>query len=344
MKKTVLTILIFAGAVAPFSIFAQKTTKKKQTRTTEIPVANLKTPGDTLAYAMGANMVQGLPQYLSMLGVLADTAAISAEYTPKIQSETDPAKKTSYEREYKTKMDSANAVSDKNFPIFLDGFKQSVKETDKEKIIFNNGVAIADQIKSMVKRFTAESTEDINMDLFLAGFLASMQHQNLLIENPQQVMESSMRRMQEDKERKAAEELKTQYADKIAKETAFFEENKSKPGIVTRPSGLQYKVVKEGNGVIPEVNDKVKVHYHGTLLDGTVFDSSVDRGEPIEFNVGQLIRGWNEALLLMPQGSKWTLYIPYDLGYGDKDMGVIKPFSGLIFEVELLEVEKSNHE
>lgn len=122
---------------------------------------------------------------------------------------------------------------------------------------------------------------------------------------------------------------------------AFLAENKKKPGIVTTASGLQYMILKEGTGPKPAVTDKVKVHYHGTLIDGTVFDSSVERGEPIELMIGQVIPGWVEALPMMPVGSKWRLFIPSNLAYGDSDAGpVIKAGSTLIFEVELLDILK----
>ncbi|MEZ5002464.1 MAG: FKBP-type peptidyl-prolyl cis-trans isomerase [Chitinophagales bacterium] len=120
----------------------------------------------------------------------------------------------------------------------------------------------------------------------------------------------------------------------------FLEENKSKEGVVVLPSGLQYKIITKGDGPIPGPNDKVKTHYHGTLIDGTVFDSSVERGEPISFPVGGVIAGWTEALQLMPVGSKWELYIPYDLAYGARRAGEkIAPYSALVFEVELLGIE-----
>jgi FKBP-type peptidyl-prolyl cis-trans isomerase FklB len=106
------------------------------------------------------------------------------------------------------------------------------------------------------------------------------------------------------------------------------------------PDGLQYQVITEGTGEKPTISDRVKVHYHGTLTDGTVFDSSIERGEPAVFGVAQVIKGWTEALQLMPVGSKWILYIPYDLAYGGRDAGKIKPFSNLIFEIELLDIEK----
>ncbi len=121
---------------------------------------------------------------------------------------------------------------------------------------------------------------------------------------------------------------------------AFLAENKTKPGVITLPSGLQYTVVKEGTGPKPTATDKIKCHYHGTLIDGTVFDSSIQRGEPLEIGVSQVIRGWTEALQLMPVGSKWRIFIPSELGYGDQQAGAIPPGSTLIFDLELLDIVK----
>ncbi|MCK9206260.1 MAG: FKBP-type peptidyl-prolyl cis-trans isomerase [Salinivirgaceae bacterium] len=120
----------------------------------------------------------------------------------------------------------------------------------------------------------------------------------------------------------------------------FLAKNKAVEGVTETASGLQYEIITEGKGTRPAFTDKVKVHYTGTLIDGTVFDSSVERGEPAVFGVGQVIKGWTEALQLMPVGSKWKLYIPYDIAYGTRDMGEIKPYSMLTFEVELLEIVK----
>ncbi|MDY9917538.1 MAG: FKBP-type peptidyl-prolyl cis-trans isomerase [Proteiniphilum sp.] len=121
---------------------------------------------------------------------------------------------------------------------------------------------------------------------------------------------------------------------------AFLEENRKKEGVVTLPSGLQYEVLKEGDGATPKATDKVKCHYHGTLLNGQVFDSSVQRGQPAVFGVNQVIKGWVEALQLMSVGSKWRLYIPSDLAYGTQGAGnSIEPNSALIFDVELLGIE-----
>lgn len=139
--------------------------------------------------------------------------------------------------------------------------------------------------------------------------------------------------MQEKKSEKSAETRK--------KNEAFLAENKKKEGIVTTASGLQYQILKQGDGPKPVSTDRVKVHYHGTLIDGTVFDSSVQRGEPITFGVTGVIQGWVEALQLMPVGSKWRLFVPSYLAYGDNDMGpTIKAGSALIFEVELLDIVK----
>lgn len=130
-----------------------------------------------------------------------------------------------------------------------------------------------------------------------------------------------------------------QYQEKIAKETLYLEENGKRSEVVVLPSGLQYEILTPGEGPLPTLNDKVTVHYHGTLIDGTVFDSSVQRGAPATFGVGQVISGWVEALQLMQPGAKWKLYIPYDLAYGDRAAGpTIQPFSALIFEVELISI------
>jgi FKBP-type peptidyl-prolyl cis-trans isomerase FklB len=122
---------------------------------------------------------------------------------------------------------------------------------------------------------------------------------------------------------------------------SFLQKNRENPGVIVLPSGLQYKVIKMGKGPKPTPTDLVKVHYTGTLINGTKFDSSVDRGQPAQFVLSGVIKGWVEGLQLMPVGSKFMLYIPSELGYGDKQASeLIKPYSTLIFEVELLEIGK----
>ncbi len=128
-------------------------------------------------------------------------------------------------------------------------------------------------------------------------------------------------------------------AGNLEEGVSFLAENRSQEGVVELPSGLQFKVLKEGDGEIPSATDQVKCHYHGTLINGTVFDSSVERGEPAVFPVNGVIKGWVEALQLMPVGSKWRLFIPADLAYGQQGAGgAIGPNTTLIFDVELLEI------
>jgi len=144
---------------------------------------------------------------------------------------------------------------------------------------------------------------------------------------------------QEEAMKQQEDELKSQYTDVIEAGEAFLKENMEKEGVQVTESGLQYKIIEEGNGPNALPSDKVKVHYTGTLIDGTQFDSSHDRGEPAEFGVTGVIKGWIEGLQLMNAGSKYMFYIPYDLGYGARGAGAtITPFSTLVFEVELLEI------
>jgi FKBP-type peptidyl-prolyl cis-trans isomerase FklB len=140
-----------------------------------------------------------------------------------------------------------------------------------------------------------------------------------------------------------AMELNKAKGDKnLAEGKAFLEKNKADSGVIVLPSGLQYKILKAGTGEKPTLNDKVTVHYHGTLIDGKVFDSSVERGEPIQLSVGGVIEGWKEALQLMPVGSKWRLFVPANLGYGETGAqgSPIGPNTTLIFEVELISINK----
>ena len=184
--------------------------------------------------------------------------------------------------------------------------------------------------------FGGDSTQTISRENLLAGFLAGVLKKNNVMDmaKAQAFMQTQMEAIKE----KASE---AKYADNKAAGEKFLTENKGKEGVVTTPSGLQYKILTKGTGAIPADTSKVKVNYKGTLIDGTEFDSSYKRNEPASFRANQVIKGWTEALTMMPVGSKWELYIPYDLAYGSKETGgQIKPFSALVFEVELLDIEK----
>ena len=157
-------------------------------------------------------------------------------------------------------------------------------------------------------------------------------------ERREEMLEKEGKTMASDKGNKGANETIDNPNYKQGVE--FLEENGKRKEVTTTASGLQYEVITMGKGAKPTANDKVKVHYQGTLIDGTEFDSSYKRGEPATFVANQVIKGWTEALKLMPVGSKWIIYVPQNLAYGSRDAGQIKPFSTLVFEVELLEIVK----
>lgn len=189
---------------------------------------------------------------------------------------------------------------------------------------FDNGKSFNDNISSF--------PGGLNVDAFAEGFISGMYGDSTKVSVDD--IRAFVNAYFMEAQKKEGEKVKEVGA-------AFLAENAKKDGVTTTASGLQYEVLTEGTGAKPTATDKVKVHYHGTLLDGTVFDSSVDRGTPAEFGVSQVIPGWTEALQLMSVGSKYKVYIPSDLAYGEKGAGqTIKPNSTLIFEVELLDIIK----
>ncbi|MHA8099967.1 FKBP-type peptidyl-prolyl cis-trans isomerase [Aquirufa aurantiipilula] len=200
-----------------------------------------------------------------------------------------------------------------------------------DSVSYAVGVLVAQNFKSQ--------NVVLNPETVAKGFTAATQGSTLSLSEQecQKVVNNFMMRNQE---RQMAEGAKQYLPNKEAGEK-FLAENKKKAGVLVTPSGLQYEIIKAGDGPKPTSADKVKTHYHGTLIDGTVFDSSVDRGEPISFPVTGVIPGWVEALQMMTVGSKWKLYIPQELAYGIRGGGAaIKPYSALIFEVELIAIEK----
>ncbi len=241
-------------------------------------------------------------------------------------------------KNYYLAKDSANADSLKiKIDMLLKGIKDGMKGDDSnyaelEGIGTNIGSALKEQSE---KGLMGDSTLKVDMDLIKQGLVNGLRGSNVTMtaEEAQMYVNSTMQRLQQAK-------MASQYgANKTAGEK-FLAENKAKAGVTTTASGLQYEVIKKGTGEMPTEAAQVKVHYHGTLIDGTVFDSSVDRGEPATFGVNQVIKGWTEALQLMPVGSKYKLYIPQELAYGPAEQGNIKPYSALVFEVELIEVVK----
>jgi FKBP-type peptidyl-prolyl cis-trans isomerase len=202
--------------------------------------------------------------------------------------------------------------------------------TKNDSVSYALGVLIGETNNQQMK--SAPGVENINKDILIAAFEKAFKGDSVKIKP--EVANGIIQKF--FTEVSAAEGAKTLKAGED-----FLAANKSKQGIVTLPSGLQYEIIKEGNGPKPTVNDQVKCNYVGTTIEGKEFDSSVKRGEPATFAVGQVIPGWTEALQLMPVGSKWKLYIPAALGYGERGAGPdIKPNSALVFELELLEIVK----
>lgn len=224
---------------------------------------------------------------------------------------------------------------------FVRGFNEAVKCTDDPKQkAYMVGMSIAQQVNERmlpgVRKEFEQTPDSIIAELFYRGFTDALLGDTTLF--TQARAEDYFTAKQQADKAIREEKLYGPIRDAGIK---FLEENAKKDGVITLPSGLQYKVLVQGTGEVPQSSDKVKVHYEGRLLDGTVFDSSYKRDEPTEFTPSQVIKGWSEALTMMPVGSKWQLYIPYELAYGERGAGAdIKPYSMLIFDVELLDIVK----
>jgi len=266
------------------------------------PKANLKSDVDTVSYAIGMAQTQGLREYLvGRLGV--DT----------------------------TYMDE-----------FIKGLNEGANAgDDKKKAAYYAGIQIGQQISNqMVKGinhelFGEDSTKTISLKNFMAGFISGTTGKGGLMtpDSAAQVAQQLMRTI------KAKNMEKEFGANKKAGED-FLKANAKKDGVKTLESGVQYKVIKEGTGAMPKDTSLVKVHYEGKTLDGKVFDSSYKRGQPTDFRANQVIKGWTDALVHMPAGSIWEVYVPQELAYGERQQGAdIKPFSMLIFKIELIEVD-----
>lgn len=221
-----------------------------------------------------------------------------------------------------------------------EGVTNKALVTEIDSVSYAIGMDVARNVKANIS--------EMDRVLFIQGFQNALDSTNIKIENDkvQQILSTYFQKKQEEtrikQQAEAVKKAEETYNDvKVAGEN-FLQENKGKEGVQTTASGLQYMVMKEGTGEKPTADSTVKVHYHGTLTDGTVFDSSVDRGEPSQFGVSQVIKGWTEGLQLMPVGSKYKFFIPQELAYGatPRQGGAIKPFDVLVFEVELLEIVK----
>ena len=274
--------------------------------TSQAPKANLSTDIDSLSYAIGMARTEGIDQLFMQQGI-----------------------------------DSSQVAE------FIKGFNEGATRISDEDVAYITGLQIGHMVsKQWVEGFNQQifgkdSTQSISRENLLAGFVAGVVNKGYMTKLAAQTY------MQQKMEEVREKSLEKQYADVIAEGKKFLEENKTKEGVMTTESGLQYKILTKGTGEIPADTNFVKVNYKGTLIDGTEFDSSYKRkdkngkSQPATFRADRVIKGWTEALTMMPVGSKWELYIPYDLAYGSRSMGAnIKPFSTLIFEVELVGIDK----
>ena len=264
------------------------------------PTANLKSDVDSLSYAIGMAQTNGLKEYLvDRMGV--DTAYMAD---------------------------------------FIKGLNEGANAGDnKKKAAYYAGIQIGQQISNqMVKGieheiFGNDSTQTISLKNFMAGFVSGVTNKGGLMTNDtaQVIAQNLMTKIK-------TRSMEKEFGPNKAEGVKFLEDNAKKDGVKTLESGVQYKVIKEGTGAIPTDSSMVKVHYEGKTIDGNVFDSSYKRGEPITLRCNQTIKGWTDAMVHMPAGSVWEVYIPQELGYGEREQGQIKPFSTLIFKIELLEV------
>ena len=266
------------------------------------PKANLKSDVDSMSYAIGMAQTQGLKEYLvGRMGV-----------------------DTTYMKEFiKGLNEGANAGD------------------DKKKAAYYAGIQIGQQISNQMvmginhEVFGDDSTKTISLKNFMAGFVSGVTGKNgiMTVQEDGMMAQTKMQQLK-------AKTMEAKYGDNKKKGEEFMAANKSKEGIKTLPSGVQYKVIKEGNGPIPADTSMVSCNYEGRTIDGKVFDSSYKRNQPLKLRCNQTIKGWTDAMVHMPVGSVWEVYIPQELAYGEREQGDIKPFSVLIFKIELLGIEK----
>ena len=295
----IIALAVMAGALLNTADAKKKKDKKKAAEVEVVKPLELNSSSDTLSYAAGMMLTDGLIPYLKQTGV--DTAYMAK---------------------------------------FIEGFETIVKSGDNPEMkAYVAGMEIANRVKdqmlSRMKGDLKDSPDSIVDELAFRGFIDGLKSDTSVYDSKRA---SEMFKQKFEAAKKAKEEKL--YGPNRDAGKAFLAENAKKDSVVTLPSGLQYKVLVEGNGEVPKATDKVLVNYEGRLIDGTVFDASKKHGDkPAEFKPSQVIKGWTEALTMMPVGSKWQLYIPYELAYGERNTGNIKPYSALIFDVELVGID-----
>ena len=307
MRKLMVIALALVASASLYTATAQKkkaTAKKAPIAVKEEPV-KLTNGSDSVSYTAGMSITNGLiPFLVQQQGV--DTTYI-ADFVKGFQMVTNGGSDPKT-KAYVAGMDIAKQVMERMLPEITKEFK--------------------------------DSPDSIVSTLLYKGFAAA------LLKDSSVFKQETAEQYFKDKQvaDKAAKEEKLYGANRDAGRK-FLAENAKKEGVITLPSGLQYKILVQGDGPVPGIDEKVQVKYEGRLVDGTVFDASAKHNDkPIEFKPSQVIKGWQEALTMMPVGSSWQLFIPYELAYGDRETGTIKPFSALIFDVELVGIDRTQPE
>ena len=292
-----------ALAVAVLCCLSVSAASKKKAKKTEVPVVKVDTVSiDTFSYAFGKANTMGLKEFL-VQRMNIDTIYMAD---------------------------------------FLEGFDAGqMTEADKRQKARLAGMEIRTQVEDQIipqaTRQINDSVDLLNHKLFLDGFRTGISGKNDLMSI---TMDSTQALVKTQIDYYHSQQMEAKYGANRKAGEEYLKANAKKDGVKTTASGLQYKVLTQGTGEVPTATQRVKVNYRGTLIDGTEFDSSYKRNQPATFGCNQVIKGWTEALTMMPVGSKWELYIPQELAYGDRESGKIPPFSALIFEVELLEIVK----
>ena len=296
MKKMILLALAVVASASFCTIDAKKKKKVVEEAVVAVPV-ELKSSSDSVSYAAGMSITNGLMAYLKQ----------------------------------------QHGIDSAQMSIFVKAFEEVINAGESPEAKARvAGVEIASQVRGrMLPGISGEFTDtpdSIEADLFYRGFTDALKQDTTHFK--QSVAESYFREKQEADKKAKEEKL---YGPNRRAGEEFLKENATKDSVITTATGLQYKVLVKGEGKVPQMTDKVQVNYEGRLVDGTVFDASAKHGDkPAEFQPNQVIAGWTEALTMMPVGSKWQLYIPYRLAYGERATGSIKPYSTLIFDVELV--------
>ena len=305
MKKFIMMAMVLvmgASAVNASALAGRKDKKKKKNDKKEIVVLNNR--ADSLSYAGGMTVTQGLMDFL-IKGMKVDTTYMSE---------------------------------------VMRGFNDAIKAIDEQKAkldAYKAGTQVADMLNTRIipgvdKDFEGTRDSVINKDLLIAGFVASLTNDTTVM-----IQDKAEEYFRNIRNKNVAEKEDKVYGENRKAGEKFLAENAKKPGVVTLKDGLQYKIIRKGDGKIPTKNNKVVVKYEGRLIDGKIFDSSYKRNPQTNtFRPTDVIKGWTEILTMMPVGSKWEVYIPQELAYGSRKAGMINPFSALIFIVELVDIEE----